>query len=187
MRRAAHEALGGEAANYHSIQKTESILLTSSLLSAPNNWDAHLRKSAASTIMSMVYSHPPIKGEGDGGEAVVRINDFVRRIVNAAYPGAHFVEIFPWMKFIPEWFPGAGWKRSALGWYKRDSEFFLRLYQDVVKRVVRSSFVCGSNLIRSSFWQEGGDERPSFSRYMIKQGDKYNLSDKERAMLAATN
>lgn len=142
MRRADHEALGGEAiTNYHPIQITESLLLTSSLLNTPNSWDAHIRKSAASTIMSMVYSHPPIKGEGDGGEAVVRINDFVERIVKAAYPGAHFVEFFTWMKFIPEWFPGARWKRSALGWYRRDSEFFLRLYGDVVKRVVCSRFL----------------------------------------------
>ena len=164
MRRAAHEALGGEAvANYHPIQTTESILLTSSLLNTPNNWDAHIRKSAASMIMSMVYSHPPIKGEGDGGEAVVRINNFVERIVKAAYPGAHFVEFFPWVKFIPEWFPGAGWKRSALGWYKRDSEFFLRLYQDVVKRVVRpSEFNCSGKLIGLPFGRREGTSGLAF-------------------------
>ena len=163
MRRAAHEALGEAVAHYHPIQTTESILLTSSLLNTPNNWDAHIRKSAASMIMSMVYSHPPIKGEGDGGEAVVRINNFVERIVKAAYPGAHFVEFFPWMKFIPEWFPGAGWKRSALGWYKRDSEFFLRLYQDVVKRVVRpSEFNCSGKLIGLPFGRREGTSGLAF-------------------------
>ena len=74
MRRAAREALGEAVAHYHPIQTTESILLTPSLLNTPNNWDAHIRKGAASMIMSMVYSHPPIKGEGDGGEAVVGIS-----------------------------------------------------------------------------------------------------------------
>lgn len=82
--------------------------------------------------MSIVYAHPSIKSEDE--PSVVRINDFVERIVRAAYPGAHFVEFFTWMKYLPEW--AAKWKREAMNWYRHDSIFFVSLYNDVQKRVV---------------------------------------------------
>lgn len=166
MRRAAHEALGGDAIeNYCPTQVTEALILTDGLLKTPNGWDGHMRKSAASTIMSIVYAHPPIKSEDE--PSVVLINNFVERIVRAAYPGAHFVEFFTWMKYLPEW--AAKWKREAMSWYRHDSVFFVGLYNDVQKHV------------------EAGDERPSFSSYLVQQGDRYGLDSKESAFLAATN
>jgi hypothetical protein len=56
--------------------------------------------------MSIVYAHPPIKSEDE--PFVVLINNFVERIVRAAYPGAHLVEFFTWMRYLPEWM--AKWK-----------------------------------------------------------------------------
>jgi len=45
MRRAAHEALGGDAVeNYCPIQITEAVILTDALLNKPNGWDGHIRK-----------------------------------------------------------------------------------------------------------------------------------------------
>lgn len=88
--------------------------------------------------MSIVYDHPPIKSEDE--PYVVRINDFVERIVRAAYPGAHFVELFTWMRYLPEWM--AKWKREAMKWFRHDSAFFIGLYDDVAKRVVRSFQSC---------------------------------------------
>ena len=45
MRRAAHEALGGDAVeNYCPIQTTEAVILTDALLKKPNGWDGHIRK-----------------------------------------------------------------------------------------------------------------------------------------------
>lgn len=45
MRRAAHEALGGEAIeNYYPTQVTEAVILTDGLLKNPSGWDGHIRK-----------------------------------------------------------------------------------------------------------------------------------------------
>jgi hypothetical protein len=100
-------------------------------------------RSAASTIMSIVYDHPPIKSEDE--PSVVRINDFVERIVRAAYPGAHLVEFFPWMRYLPEWM--AKWKREAMKWYRHDSTFFVGLYNNVQKRVVRIRKISATSVI----------------------------------------
>jgi hypothetical protein len=45
MRRAAHEALGGDAIeNYCSTQVTEALILTDGLLKNASGWDGHIRK-----------------------------------------------------------------------------------------------------------------------------------------------
>jgi len=55
---------------------------------------------ATSTIMSIVYDYPTIMSEHD--HAVEKIEKFVDRISHALTMGSYFVDIFPWMKHIPE-------------------------------------------------------------------------------------
>jgi hypothetical protein len=103
MRRAAHEALTKKAVkNYHHIQTKEATVLVSSLLiSSTNlNQDRHFKRLAASTIMSIVYDYPTIMSEHD--PAVERIETYIDRTSHAAGMGSYLVDIFPWMKHIPE-------------------------------------------------------------------------------------
>jgi len=57
-------------------------------------------------------------------------NDFVQRLTRAAYPGAHFVEFFPWMRYIPSRF--STWKQDAENWYEQDSAMFEGLFFESV-------------------------------------------------------
>jgi len=34
----------------------------------------------------------------------------------ATQPGRFLVDAFPWLRFVPEWFPSAGWKKTARKW-----------------------------------------------------------------------
>lgn len=34
----------------------------------------------------------------------------------ATQPGRFLVDVFPWLRFVPEWFPGAGWKKTTREW-----------------------------------------------------------------------
>lgn len=100
MRRAAHEGLNkGIAPKYQPVQYLEGVLLTSGLIARPHEWDRHLRRTAASAIISMVYDKEPILQETD--PTIKSVNDFVARLTRAAMPGAHFVEFFTWMKYLP--------------------------------------------------------------------------------------
>jgi cytochrome P450 len=103
MRRATHEALTKKAVkNYHHIQTKEATVLVSSLLmpSSNLNQDRHFKRLAASTIMSIVYDYPTIMSEHD--HAVEKIERYIDHTSDAAGMGAYFVDIFPWMKHIPE-------------------------------------------------------------------------------------
>ncbi|KAG6895429.1 hypothetical protein C0992_001272 [Termitomyces sp. T32_za158] len=163
MRRAAHEELNkAECLKFLPVQTAEAVQLTYDLIMNPEKWDSHLRRAAASSIMSAVYDLPTLKSEDD--PAIHRINDFVERLVRAALPGAHFVEFFPWMRYLPTWI--AKWKRDALDWYKKDSVLFEGMYDDVKHRLSE------------------GDERPSFCSSLINGTEKYGLTNRESAWLA---
>jgi hypothetical protein len=100
MRKAAHESLSKSVLeSFKTPQLNEAILLTTGLLAQPAMWDKHFRRTSASVVMSITYDTPPIASELD--ESVKAINDFVARMTRAALPGAHFVEFFPWMMYIP--------------------------------------------------------------------------------------
>jgi hypothetical protein len=50
--------------------------------------------------------------------------------------GAFLVDIFPIMKMIPEWFPGAGWKRKASLWRSINAIVANSLWDSVKEQVV---------------------------------------------------
>ena len=50
--------------------------------------------------MSIVYDYPTIMSEHD--DAVKQIEKCDDRISHALTMGSYFVDIFPWMKYIPE-------------------------------------------------------------------------------------
>ncbi|KAI0066978.1 cytochrome P450 [Artomyces pyxidatus] len=165
MRKAAHEGLNkGVVRDFHETQTTEAVLLANGGLAEPMQWDKHLRRTAASMVLSVVYDQPTIKDEQD--PRVKDINDFVQRLTRAAYPGAHFVEFFPWMVYIPSRF--AKWKRVAEEWYKKDSAMFEGLFESVKVNVAK------------------GDEHPSLCATLIKDSERHQLSMRENSWLAGT-
>ena len=86
--------------DYHPIFCKEAIILASSILKNPKALDQLLKRSSASSTMSILYDYPTIEGEHD--KTVTEINTFVERMSAAAAPGAHLVELLPWMIHIPE-------------------------------------------------------------------------------------
>ncbi|KAI9567149.1 cytochrome P450 [Boletus coccyginus] len=165
LRKAAHEGLNkGVAHRFQPTQHVEGVLLACGLLAEPGNWDGHLRRTAASVIMSMVYDEPPIISGND--QSVRFINDFVTRLTRAALPGAHLVEFFPWMMYIPKSL--APWRQKAEASYIADSAMFERLFRRVQDRTKR------------------GENRPNLSTTLLENAERHGLSERENSWLAAT-
>jgi len=100
MRKAANDGFSkSSVTTFYEKQTTEAIVLACDFLVKPAHWDNHLRRAAASMVMSVVYGFPPITSEGEHILAVVQ--DFANRIASAASPGTYWVEFFPWMRHIP--------------------------------------------------------------------------------------
>jgi hypothetical protein len=58
-------------------------------------------------------------------------------LAETGHPGSFLVDMFPIMKIIPEWFPGAGWKGKARTWRNINAIVVSDLWDTVKERVVR--------------------------------------------------
>ncbi len=101
MRKAASEALnkGIVRKHHHPVLLNEAVLMASGLIDNPTLWNGHFRRAATSSIVSMVYGKEPLKSTKE--PIVGSLHEFINRTATAARPGAHFVEVFPWMRCIP--------------------------------------------------------------------------------------
>jgi hypothetical protein len=100
MRKAANEWFSKDSVKrFHETQMTEAVVLAADSLTKPARWEQNVRRSAASMVLSVVYGHPTITSEKS--HVVDSINEFGDRLARAACPGAHLVEVFHWMQYIP--------------------------------------------------------------------------------------
>ncbi|KAJ7835225.1 cytochrome P450 [Mycena leptocephala] len=165
MRRASHEGLNPSTAkNYYESQQKEATLLVEGMLRDSRNWDDEIKRAACSMIRGVVYDNPTTQSIHD--PAIGYANEWIARIVRAAYPGSHYAEYFTWMKYLPVSI--AKWKREALEWFERDGIYWGEMYREVEKRISE------------------GDERSSFTSTLIHDERKLNLTWDENAWLAAT-
>ncbi|GJC87935.1 O-methylsterigmatocystin oxidoreductase [Colletotrichum liriopes] len=68
-------------------------------------------REVGSVILQMVYGYSTEQFKKDPLLAMMTkvMEDFTR----SAAPGAFLIDSFPALRFVPEWFPGAGWKKLA--------------------------------------------------------------------------
>ncbi|KAK7683860.1 hypothetical protein QCA50_013238 [Cerrena zonata] len=162
LRKAAHMGLNLHAAEaYFPIQEREATLLVKSVLENPSDWDNHLQKSAASTILSIVYGTEPLKSRED--PIVLRINHFMERMLKAALPGNYMVDMFPVLNKLPPWL--AKFKREGMAAHKD----FTAMFSEFLQGVKGDKF---------------DTSNPTFSATVIKQQQPLEMSEKEAAWLA---
>ena len=59
----------------------------------------------------------------------------------ASIPGAFWVDLFPILKYIPSWFPGAGFQRKAAHWRKLNETLVKNPFRYVQEELVGEPFL----------------------------------------------
>jgi len=139
--------------DYHPIFCKEATILTASILKNPKALNQHFKRATASATMSILYGHPTLEDEND--ESITEINLFTECVSAAGAPGAHLVDLLPWMVHIPERyafalsircfrcllqcnFRFARWKREGLEHFRRHTAMFngrlKAVYDDIVSQ-----------------------------------------------------
>ncbi|KLO07636.1 O-methylsterigmatocystin oxidoreductase [Schizopora paradoxa] len=95
---------------YEDVQKKEIQKLLRSLLRSPENYLQHLKRSLASSIMMLTYGHE-IDSFDDPFVSLARKSSDHMEL--ALQQGVFAVDVIPWLKYIPKWFPGAGFQSIA--------------------------------------------------------------------------
>ncbi|KAF4844007.1 O-methylsterigmatocystin oxidoreductase [Colletotrichum siamense] len=136
------------AAQYDALQEAEVGHFLLHVLDHPEKLRDHIRREAGSVILRVAYGYNPEPFKDDylidlAGEAM-------DQFAQAAVPGAFLVDIFPLLRHIPDWFPGAKFKQTAKEWHSTLSGVAEKPYAFVKHQMSQgrdtSSFV--SHLIR---------------------------------------
>ncbi|EJU00371.1 cytochrome P450 [Dacryopinax primogenitus] len=110
-RKMLHDTLGSRPMrDIWPVQQEEVKIFLGNLLASPEQFEAHIRSNAASVIMKIAYGYK-IKARDDPFVAAVEeafINGYI-----ITTPGRWLVDSFPILRFLPEWFPGANFKKKA--------------------------------------------------------------------------
>ncbi|KAJ7202579.1 cytochrome P450 [Mycena pura] len=116
LRRKVHQDLNAEAVRkYYPQERVAVHELLHRLLHHPDNFFYHLRHVVGKVIMSVTYG---IRILPEDDPYVKLAEDAIHTLSDAATPGRFLVDFIPTLVYIPEWFPGAGFKRTAKEWRK---------------------------------------------------------------------
>ncbi|KIJ28801.1 hypothetical protein M422DRAFT_269850 [Sphaerobolus stellatus SS14] len=120
-RRAMHDKFHPSAVEaYKPIQIKHTRDLLCRLHKAPENFIEHIRHTAGAIIMEVGYGIN-IKSEND--PYIHTAEEVMSAAGEAGVPGRFMVDMIPWMKYIPEWVPGASFKKQARIWRKYILDF----------------------------------------------------------------
>ncbi|EAU82679.2 OrdA protein [Coprinopsis cinerea okayama7 len=112
-RRLLHNGLNPRASkDYRAIQHSETMCMLKTLATNPEDFIFALRRSAVATMLKLAYGFQ-IGGRDDTFESI--LEETFKVSVELGTPGKYLIESYPWLRFVPAWFPGAGFKRYALG------------------------------------------------------------------------
>ena len=64
------------------------------------------------------------------------IEESLNGIIEASIPGAFLVDFFPILKYVPSWFPGAGFQKKAAHWSQINAAMTQRPYEYVKDQLV---------------------------------------------------
>ena len=64
---------------------------------------------AGSTILKVVYGYTAREGKDS---FIEKVDESMAQFSELLKFGTYFVDFFPCLRFVPEWFPGGGWKKT---------------------------------------------------------------------------
>ncbi|KAK7052994.1 hypothetical protein VNI00_004315 [Paramarasmius palmivorus] len=147
----AHRRIVGQALNVNAVkifrsnQVKATHFLLSRLLEDPESYFELLKNHSARIIMSIAYGLD-VKLTNDPW--VTMAEDALIPMMKALTPGAFLVNSLPFLKHVPSWLPGAGFKRKARKWKTLTDRFlhtpFAAAKETVLSGEYSTSFVSES-------------------------------------------
>ncbi|EJD42947.1 putative CyP450 monooxygenase [Auricularia subglabra TFB-10046 SS5] len=139
---------------YHEMQLKKNLAFMQALLHSPANFVEHIRHWTAASIMSLAYNID-VAHEGDPW---VKLADSAFEVMTAAgLPGRYAVDWLPILRYVPAWFPGAGFQTQA-----RESRAIADRIRfaplESVKEQIRAGK--GGASVAASLLQDGLEGRP---------------------------
>ncbi|GJE96471.1 cytochrome P450 [Phanerochaete sordida] len=141
--------------NYHAKLVKGGHALLKLLLEAPDDFLKHIRFVSGATVLDIVYA-VDVRPAGD--ERMESVEQALYRFGLLADAGVYLVDIFPALKFLPSWLPGAGFKRDAAAWKVHVDCLFEASYLEVkADHVLGKSKPCLTSDLLEAFMDKSQD------------------------------
>ncbi|KAF9546749.1 cytochrome P450 [Agrocybe pediades] len=166
-RKLMHTELSQVNAQHHSsIQQQELLLFITRISQFPqHNLAAETRRLASSVILAISYGYQ-VKGSDDYFISLAeKVMSYLERVVA---PNNYLIDSLPILRYIPEWMPGAGFKKEA----RQCRELLYRMVSEPYGMVV-------------SQMQNGGAMASLVSRNLEDSISQMNEEDSETLMWTA--
>ncbi|CDO69024.1 hypothetical protein BN946_scf184834.g31 [Trametes cinnabarina] len=118
---------------YRSTEVKSTYRFLLELQRRPDSLMDNLRHLAGATIMSIGYD---IEVQPEDDPFVQTAEEAVASIAETTNAGSYLVDVIPILKYIPEWFPGAGFKKQAKIWRRAIDKLFDDPYNVCQERLV---------------------------------------------------
>ncbi|KAK7018237.1 cytochrome P450 [Favolaschia claudopus] len=166
-----HRRLLNETFNSQTVRKFEPAELAGAhtllgrLLHSPNDFQDHLRQMAGEIIMAVAYGIDALPTKDP---YIALAHEAVRTFSIGTIPGQYLVDTFPILKYVPQWMPGAGFKRQAAEWSKLSRDM-LELPFAETKRQMESGHAPPSFSTNSLQALEDPNKEPYYQEQHVKQ------------------
>ncbi|KAF5963181.1 oxidoreductase [Fusarium bulbicola] len=101
-------------AKYDRLQEVEVAHFLLHILDDPERLLDHVRKEAGSVILKIAYGYTAEPFKEDS--LISMVDQAMDDVAAAGVPGAFLVDILPILRYVPDWVPGASFKRLAKKW-----------------------------------------------------------------------
>ncbi|KAJ7046067.1 cytochrome P450 [Mycena alexandri] len=136
-RRILNSTLGPGVAHRHwEMQQEEVHKFLNGLLESPHQLMPAIRRYAGSVVLRIAYGHVV---ESDDDKYVLLAEELAHITTAAIQPGKWLVDSFPYLKHVPDWMPGAGFKRWAVKARARSDELIYSPLQEVKKKIEKGT------------------------------------------------
>ncbi|KAI9067667.1 cytochrome P450 [Trametes sanguinea] len=95
---------------FHPLVEKETRRFVQQLQGRSDSLVQDLRRLAGSIIIMMTYGY---EVEGDDDPLIKTVDQVLEEYAQSVAPGAFLADTFPFLRYVPSWFPGAQWKRKV--------------------------------------------------------------------------
>lgn len=163
-RRLFHQKFRQNAVSeFHPLQTSKIQVLLRNLLENPEEFSLHVRNFPASVIMAATYGYE-IAPRND--PIVTLVDEASTMITEHIFLGSQLVNVFPILRHIPDWMPGAAFKKIARDCHNKVNEMmdtpFYAVKEQMAKGEAMPSWT--SELLQDHDAKKRGEE----GEYLIK-------------------
>ncbi|OCH88130.1 cytochrome P450 [Obba rivulosa] len=137
QRRLIQRAMGAPCIRtYHPLLEVETRALLHRLVTSPEDYDRHILRYAGALTLLVVYGHQVTSNDDEFLTLGNYCMDLLANDISPAPPkGVWAVDVFPFLKNIPDWVPFTGFKRKATAWRAKLSTFCDAPYAEVKQKM----------------------------------------------------